>query len=101
MSDKYILDEQGNPKEEPNLIKWAKWMETAKRHVALDKIGKVKISTVFLGLDHNFGAGKPLIYETMIFGGKHDQYQERYYTKEEALEGHKKAVELVKNSIKE
>jgi hypothetical protein len=101
MNNKYILDENGNPKVEQDLLKWGKWFETAEIHVGNDTIGGVQISTVFLGLDHSFGGKKPLIYETMIFGGKHDQYQERYYTKEEALEGHKKAVELVKNSIKE
>ena len=100
MNDKYILDKQGNPKVEPDLMKWAKWFETAERHIGNDIIGKVEISTVFLGLDHSFGKGKPLLYETMIFGGKHDGYQERYFTKEEALKGHEKALKLVKRSGK-
>lgn len=52
------------------------------------------ISTVFLGTMHIGG-----LFETMIFGGEHDQYQDRYYTKEAALEGHKKAIEKVKNDI--
>ena len=94
--DKYILKGK-KVIPEYDLFKWAEWFETAKRHVANDFIGKVHVSTVFLGLNHNFGVGKPILFETMIFGGKHDQYQERYCTWEEAEEGHKKALELVKS----
>ena len=61
------------------------------------EIGNVKVSTVFLGIDHSFGAGsKPVLFETMIFGGKYDQYQVRYHTWDEARKGHQVAVELVK-----
>ncbi len=66
------------------------------KRVGLTEINEVKVSTVWLGLDHSFGIGeKPLIFETMIFGGAHNGYQERYSTEEEAREGHKRAVELV------
>jgi hypothetical protein len=64
--------------------------------VAKDCIHDVRISTVFLGLDHAimpFGA--PELYETMIFGGEHDQDQWRYATRAEALVGHRHAVEQV------
>jgi hypothetical protein len=37
----------------------------------------------------------------MIFGGEHDQYQERYTSYEDAVEGHQKAVDIVNSSIKE
>lgn len=85
---------------EYDLMKWAEWFETAKRHVANDFIGsgKIHVSTIFLGMDHNFGGGKPILFETMIFGGKHNDYQERYHTWKEAELGHKKAVELVKSN---
>lgn len=82
-----------------DLFEWAKWMEEDRsvRRVAEDFVGKVHISTVFLGLDHNWGfSKKPVLFETMIFGGKHDQYQARYCTWNEAVKGHKKAVNLVK-----
>lgn len=66
-----------------------------------------RISTVFLGIDHNWGSSdRPIIFETMIFAKtekleKSDlhEYQERYCTKEEALEGHKRACNMVMNSI--
>jgi len=94
MSDKYILDEKGNLKA-VDLLTWAKWLETANTQIEETNIGKVRVSTVFLGLEHGFKDGKPLIFETMIFGGKYDQYQDRYSSKEEAIIGHKKAVDLI------
>lgn len=40
--------------------------------------GLVRVSTVFLGIDHRFGGdGPPVLFETMIFGGPLDQYQRR------------------------
>lgn len=72
------------------------------RRVAETFIGDIKISTVFLSLDHGYGIGDPILFETMIFGGPEeiDEFQERYCTWEEAEEGHKNAVELVKSKMK-
>jgi hypothetical protein len=58
------------------------------RRVAFDNIGKVDISTVFLGLDHSFTGGTPVLFETLVFGGPNDGYMERYCTWDEALAGH-------------
>lgn len=94
IQQKYILkDKKIIP---VDLMTWAKWFETVERHIGNDYIGKIQVSTVFLGIDHNFGEGEPLLFETMIFGGKYDDYQERYSTYEEAEKGHKKAIKLVK-----
>ena len=93
MSDKYILD--GHKAVPADLMTWAKWYEKADRHVAQSgQQGKTRVSTVFLGLNHQWGEGPPLLFETMIFGGEHDQYQERYATWDEAEQGHRKACEL-------
>lgn len=57
------------------------------------------ISTVWLGLDHSFGAGPPLIFETMVFEKgcasvpDRDNDMDRYSTEQEALDGHKRMVE--------
>ena len=89
----YILE--GKITKEVDMMEWAKWFETAERHVAKTEISKeVNVSTVFLGLDHSFSGGTPILFETMIFGGEHDQYQERYATYEEAEAGHIVAVEM-------
>lgn len=57
------------------------------------------VSTVFLGLDHNFGGGPPLIFETMIFPSNNSSETGcwRYSTEAEALEGHRWAVHLLKS----
>lgn len=86
------MDEKGNPKPEPHLMKWAKFMEEGeRRRVALTVINThTTVSTVFLGLDHSFGGRKPQLYETMVFGGKLDGGMERYATRQEAEKGHQK-----------
>ncbi len=74
----YILDNEFRPVPEPDLLKWARWFEDAKRQVTLHKLGPVRVSTVFLGLDHSFRSGSPpVLWETMIFGGKLDGAQAR------------------------
>lgn len=96
MSDKYILEGHETVKCK-DFMKWAKWFEAAERHVAHDEIEGAEISTVFLGRDHSFGEGPPMLFETMIFGGPHDQYQERCSTWDEAVKMHKNAIALVKS----
>lgn len=74
---------------------WSHWFETTPRHVDKTELeGDVRVSTVFLGLDHSFGDGEPLLFETMIFGGPHDGYQERCSTWDQAVEMHRNAVEV-------
>ena len=48
------------------------------------------VSTVWLGLDHQFGDGPVHIFETMVFpkGSYSEKDCERYSTREEAEEGH-------------
>lgn len=58
-------------------------------------LDEVHVSTVLLVINHQFGNGPPLIFETMVFGGNLDQDQYRYSTLEEAKEGHARAVLLV------
>lgn len=100
MIDNYILDENGNPVPCKNIVEWGKWFSRANRIVQQVRLPSgIFVSTVFLGLDHNYGEGKPLLWETMIFGGRRDQYQERYSSKKEALDGHKRALELVSSEI--
>ena len=55
----------------------------------------VKVSTVWLGLNHNWTGGAPLIFETMIFGGTHDLMCWRASNEQDALEAHREAVTLL------
>lgn len=98
----YILDENNKPIKS-SVLEAMQWMEDNldKKAVKQESISDVRISTVFLGLDHSFpwdNENKPVLWETMIFGGEHDQNQYRYTSYEEALEGHQRAIDLVKNS---
>jgi hypothetical protein len=103
MSRWYILDNNHKPVNKP-VLEAAKWMEDNpnRKRVAYDELtdlngDEVRVSTVFLGLDHSWiPGGNPVLWETMIFGGEHDQaYQERYTSYEDALEGHQKALTLI------
>jgi len=98
MTDKYVLDEQHNIHAQPNIQKWGKWFETnSNRIVNQQMVGGVRVSTVFLGLDHDFsGEGPPILFETMIFGGKHDQDQQRCCTWDQALAMHQRMLEKVR-----
>lgn len=93
MSDWYILDKNHNPVK-VDVISGAASMEDD-RLVASTTVGEANISTVFLGFDHNFGNGPPILFETMVFGGFEDGFQERYTTWAKAEAGHKRAVILV------
>lgn len=95
----YILDEDGEPVPEPDLLKWGAWYREADRHVAVTIVGgdgdhQVRVSTVFVGMDHNFGGvnSTPILWETMIFGGPNSDYMRRYTTRADALAGHEEAA---------
>ncbi len=97
MSRWYVLDNNNKPIP-ASITEAADWLEEGsdRRTVKRDEIGDILVSTVFLGLDHSWTpGGKPVLWETMIFGGEHDQYQERYTSHKDALEGHKKALTLI------
>jgi|ERR1035437_6928735 hypothetical protein len=56
----------------------------------------VSVSTVFLGINHDYNnSGTPILFETMIFGGKYSEYQNRYSTYDEAIIGHQEACIMV------
>jgi hypothetical protein len=84
-----------------DLLIWAREFEQGDRQVADTTIHGVRISTVFLGLDHGHNPdAPPILFETMIFGGEHDStITDRYSTWSEAEAGHAKAVELVRRSF--
>jgi hypothetical protein len=83
-------------------IEWARLFFGTDRHVALDHVGDVEISTVWLGIDYGFGlAPAPLIYETMIFGGPYDQEQWRWSNRDAALAGHDQALALARDAARQ
>jgi hypothetical protein len=104
----YILDEHDNPQRCDDLYEWGRFMENMdRRRVAQDldegneaKETRVRVSTVFLGLDHrHFGKGPPILWETMVFGGVLDHEMQRYTSKEDALRGHQEMCRRVSETI--
>lgn len=61
-------------------------------HVGDDERDGIRVSTAFLGLDHQFGSGPPLLWETMVFGLEDDEPCERYSSYEDAVAGHQRYV---------
>jgi hypothetical protein len=79
------------------MVEWAMWFETADRAVAKSIVKDAEVSTVFLALDHGFGASRPVLFETMVFGGEFDQWQGRASTYEDALRIHNNVVDCLMN----
>lgn len=113
----YILKE-GKIAECHDIKEWAEFIENPKnKRVDYTEVGDCYVSTVFLGIDHGFGSGEPLLFESMVFlnrteivkapwGGsyKHnpafEEYTTRYATLEEAKRGHRRLVNKMKNTVK-
>ena len=55
--------------------------------------GEIVVSTVFLGLDHGWGDGPPVLFETLVFPDT--KRMDRYCTWDEAVAGHERIVALV------
>jgi len=73
-----------------DFLTWARWFQYIenRRMARTDISDRCHVSTVFLGLDHNFSGGEPLLFETMVFGGPINGEIARYCTYAEAERGH-------------
>lgn len=115
------FDRDGQP---VSLLRWSQILnDDAYRHIASDYLtgGDVWVSTVLLGLDHNFtGHGPPEIFETMVFNHMSEEevakrkrewdhlglpgmdfpWDEdscfRYATEQEARDGHQEVVNALR-----
>ena len=87
--DRYILAGQ-TPVQEPCLLRWAAYMETAERHVAQTVLADgTRVSTVFVGIDYNWlHDGPPLLFETKVFRDGVGGEWAHYTTWAEAAAGH-------------
>lgn len=87
----YILDENGVPQKEINIVKWADWFgKSGNRHVAVTAVGDHEVCTDFIGIND-------IMWETIVFPDA-DEIR-RYYTKAEAEAGHWDTVEWVIDSL--
>lgn len=74
-----------------NFQRWGEWYnDHSRRRMFRTEINGQIVSTVFLGIDHNYSDyGPPVLFETMIFKGSHtEEYCERYCTYDQAHAGH-------------
>ncbi len=103
----YILNPDHSITRTRDLMKWARWFETADRHVAKTQlVDGSEVSTVFLGLDHGFGS-VVILFETAYiahpdtvtpstYNGRqyeHIEIMQRYSTYAEAMLGHMEHAE--------
>jgi hypothetical protein len=72
--------------------------DLAYKHVRMSMVGDVQVSTVWIGLPQAGSTPeRPLIFESMVFGGPLDEHAWRWSTLEEAEAGH----ELVLAKVRE
>ncbi len=73
------------------ILEWGKFFQDGRNRIVKYEVlhNGYRVSTVFLGLDHNFMGGKPLLFETMVFGSDGELDMKRYATWKEAETGHK------------
>jgi hypothetical protein len=69
----YILNESGNPAPCDDPLAWAEWFGRANRRVKETYVGDLCVSTIFLGLDHSWHEGPPVLWETMVFDAQRDE----------------------------
>ena len=93
----HILDESFLPVPCESVDKLCKWQDSLPGdvvragmgfQVADSDVGGRRVSTVFMGIDHSFGEGPPLLWETMTFPD--GDICERYSSHQDALEGHER-----------
>lgn len=105
----YILNADGEAVPCDDLEVWGAWFERSSkdrsRVIAADKDegpdgSEIFVSTVFLGLDHNFsGTGPPVLWETLVFGGPLADEMARYRSREAALAGHQEICARVRLAL--
>jgi hypothetical protein len=114
----YILDDEHHPVE-CDLMTWARWFNNhEQRIVGSTETALYRVSTVFLGLDHNWSdRGPPVLFETMVFEKERsitkwsddrlvsinksvdeDDFFRRYSTWDEAEAGHNTLVRRIQKA---
>lgn len=98
----YYILENFKLKKMEDVLEWGRWMENGARQIGDSELDQdVRISTVFLGIDHGFEmknkAINPIIFETMIFGESAEGFCIRYRTIAAAINGHEKILSAILN----
>ncbi|ARK56271.1 hypothetical protein [Burkholderia pseudomallei] len=100
----YVLDGK-EPRHARSVMEWGTWFATADRCVAATQIDDIVVSTVFIGIDHEFSPhgtryhGAPMLFETAIFAASEVVRVLRYPTWDEAAKGHAFIVECIQDAV--
>lgn len=90
-------DREGNPISLEEYLRL--FSDASYQRVEATMVGTAFVSTVWLGVDHQYGDGPPLIFETAVFDATHPSWQEeyldRYATEDDARAGHARVVEAL------
>lgn len=91
-------DRDGKP---IDLWTWAELFEHSDRFIGETFLGTYRVSTMWIGLNTNWGSGPPLIFETMVFATDtpYDLDCRRYATEEQARAGHEELVTLLRATV--
>lgn len=102
MSRHYKLAEDGRTPVKVTFMEFLDWQVANQDllQVRHSQIGNYDVSTVFLGLNHNWRReGPPVLWETMVFGGRLDaRMQSRYTSYEDALKGHEAILAAIRKA---
>lgn len=92
----YLLNDDHTVSDKPSDMSHDEWamLWVRSRRVRWDQVQEgVVVSTIFLGIDHAYGGGPPVLFETMVDSDYGWDRQVRYHTWDEAVAGHEKIVE--------
>lgn len=94
----YILTDTCEPVVAANELEYMAWMASNHQgRIRQTHHEGVKVSTIFLGVTVRYDLlGRPLLFETMVFGGALDRLQVQYATIGEAQLGHVRLLARVK-----
>ena len=90
MDGYFVLNDQGEPRLEPDLEAWSRWFERADRSVARAIVSdRITVLTTFRGVGATNGSGDaPPLFETRVFGGILDGEESWTRTRAEAVAAH-------------
>lgn len=102
MLSKHYFDRDGNS------ITQEEWQEKV-TDIEYQRVGvfetlangeKISVATIWVGMDQSFVPNEdPVIFETMVFGGRNNGLCRRYSTELEALVGHNEIVDIVQDTL--
>lgn len=93
----FYYDRQGKPMTRDEWIARFEY-DMPYKIVAQESGPNWSVSTVWVGINHQFGDGPPLIFETLAHWPGEGEYMARYATEDEAKAGHEAILALAKDA---